>query len=65
MHELNNNFWPDYKKAIHGVFAQRLDQLGYAKANALRALIAARENHTDNPSTRIHELVEYLQKVKG
>lgn len=64
IHELNSKFWPDYKKAVRGVFDQRIDQLEYAKANALRALRAARENHTDNPSTRIHELVEYLQNLK-
>ncbi len=64
IHELNDKFWPDYKKAVHGVFDQRLGQLEYAKANAVRALRAAQENHTDNPSTRIHELVEYLQQLK-
>ncbi|VAW90386.1 hypothetical protein MNBD_GAMMA18-147, partial [hydrothermal vent metagenome] len=58
MHELNNEFWPDYQKAAHGVFGQRLIQLEDAKANAERALRAAQKNHTDNPSTRIHELVE-------
>ncbi|HEB92442.1 MAG TPA: hypothetical protein ENI94_03055 [Gammaproteobacteria bacterium] len=64
LRELNDIFWPDYKKAAYGVFGQRLIQLEDAKVNAERALRAAQKNHTDNPSTRIHELVGYLQKLR-
>ena len=58
------NYWPDYEKAAHGVFEQRLEQLEFAKANAVRALNAGKASNTDNPSTRVHELIEYLQKLK-
>ena len=62
-------FWPEYTKAVPGVFLTTLqlrnDELGYAKANAKRAFIAANENHTDNPSTMVHLLVEYLQQIKS
>ncbi len=57
-------YWPGYEKAFHGVFEQRLEQLEFAKANAVRALKAAQTAHTDNPSTLVHELVEYLQRLK-
>lgn len=61
-------YWPEYTKGGAGTFAITLnirnDELGYAKSNATRALNAAKANHTDNPSTCVHELVEYLQKIK-
>lgn len=62
-------FWPEYTKAGIGTFASTLsirnDELGYAKANAQRALKEALKNHNDNPSSHVHELVDYLQKIKG
>ncbi|HDH08644.1 MAG TPA: RloB domain-containing protein [Gammaproteobacteria bacterium] len=64
IHEINRNHWPAYKKAAHGVFNQRLKQLDFAKGNAARALTAAQEDCTDNPSTRVYELVSYLQELK-
>jgi hypothetical protein len=33
--------------------------------NAQRALQAAEENETDNPSTHVHELIEFLQNIKS
>lgn len=61
-------FWPDYGKAAKGAFTYTLqitnDELGFAKANAKRALIESIENHDDNPSTHVHELVDYLQNIK-
>ena len=57
--------WPEYTKASPGVFISLLDQLEFAKANAARVFEEARKNHTDNPTTRIHELVEYLQNIKS
>lgn len=63
-----NSDWPEYAKGRAGTFLHTLnlrnDELGYAKANAGRALRAAGENHTDNPSTHVHELVDYLQGIK-
>lgn len=57
--------WPEYTKAKQGVFDSRLNQLEFAKANAVRAFAEAKKTHTDNPTTRIHELVEYLQNIKS
>ncbi len=57
-------YWPEYSKANEGTFEARLNELNYAKANAARALSAAINNHTDNPSTYVHELVDYLQNIK-
>lgn len=59
------NYMPGYQKAQHGVFAQLAPKLDFAKANAQRALIEAKDNHTDNPTTLVHELVDYLQKLKN
>ena len=53
-----------YTKAQADVFASLVDKLEFAKKNAARALKEALGNHTDNPSTRVHELVEYLQQIK-
>lgn len=63
------SYWPDYAKAGAGAFSYLLhlknDELEYAKANARRALREAEKNHTDNPSTHVHELVAYLQAIKS
>jgi hypothetical protein len=56
-------YWPEYEKGSFGVFGRLLGELEFAKANAKHGLRAAESNYTDNPSTRIHELVEYLQKL--
>ena len=53
-----------YAKGSKDVFNQLVNQLTYAIHNARRALDQANENHTDNPSTTVHELVEFLQKIK-
>lgn len=54
---------PDYKKGLKGVFSTLHGQLEFAKANAVRAEKHAQANHTDNPSTNINDLVDYLQKL--
>lgn len=56
-------YMPEYRKADCNVFFQLVDQLDFAKANSHRALKSAKQNHTDNPSTKIHELVDYLQNL--
>lgn len=58
-------YLPGYEKGARGLFAELIDQLEFAKSNAQRALDAAVQQHTDNPSTRIHELVAFLQNIKG
>lgn len=61
--------WPNYNKGSYGAFEHLLklrnDGLGYAKVNAQRSYEEAQKNHTDNPSTLVHELVAYLQEIKA
>ena len=57
-------FMPDYEKGANDVFLNLLDQLELAKNNAVRALDAANSGYTDNPTTHVHELVEFLQHIK-
>jgi len=56
-------YLPEYSKGQKGLFIQLVPQLEFAKQNAIRLLKAAEVNGTDNPSTRVHELVEYLQNL--
>lgn len=56
---------PSYKKGAQETFTNLLEQLDFAKNNAKRALQVAENNHTDNPITRVHELVAFLQNIKG
>lgn len=58
-------YMPDYKKGSDSTYSKLLGQLEFAKANAERALVSARHNGTDNPSTHIHELVTYLENIKN
>lgn len=59
------NFMPEYAKGDKGIFARLVDQLPFAIGNADRALQSAAANDTDNPTTRAHELVQFLQNIKG
>lgn len=58
------NYIPDYKKGDRGVFLDLLEQLPQAKAYAQKTLDVTRESGTDNPSTKVHQLVDFLQKIK-
>lgn len=58
------DFWPEYTKAIDNSFERLLPDLNMAINNSKRALVEAGKNHTDNPSSNVHELVEYLQNIK-
>lgn len=55
---------PDYQKGQQNVFSRLVEGLEFAKENSKRALIAAHDSHTDNPSTKAHDLVEFLQNIK-
>ncbi len=55
---------PDYQKSNRAVFDQLVERLPRAKAHAAKALTEAQANNSDNPSTHIHELVEYLQNIR-
>lgn len=54
-----------YDKGEKGIFKKLFDQLGTAKRNAERVLATADANQTDNPSTHVHLLVDYLQNIKA
>lgn len=54
---------PEYNKGLKGVFSKLHDQLEFAKANAIRVEKQALANYSDNPSTNINDLVDYLQKL--
>jgi hypothetical protein len=56
--------FPEYTKGSEDIFERLSGQLDFAKANAGRSLAHAQANHTDNPTTHIHELVDYLQNLK-
>jgi hypothetical protein len=56
---------PGYEKGNNNIFQLLSEQIGFAKENAARALKHAKDNHTDNPSTSIHDLINYLQHLKG
>lgn len=59
------NFMGKYSKGHHGIFNRLLDQLDDAKAYAERCLVEVRRVGTENPSTNVHELVDFLQKLKS
>jgi hypothetical protein len=56
---------PDYKKNKKGLFRKLVHQLEQAKKNAKETLQACEINNTDNPSTRVHELIETLEGLKS
>ncbi|MBB5022534.1 RloB family protein [Desulfurispira natronophila] len=56
---------PHYRKGMSGVFSELEDRLPTAINNAQRAHDAAKSGRTDNPSTRVHELVCYLQELRN
>ena len=57
-------YMPEYQKGQQFVFLTLIEQLEFAISNATRALQAATANGTDNPSTRVHELVDFMQNIK-
>jgi archaellin len=57
-------YWPTYHKGTQGAFGHVLKDIEFAKANAARSLADARQTGSSNPSTNVHELVEYLQNIK-
>ena len=63
IHKLKEHY-PNYDKSASGIFEQLYDKLETAKSNATRSLLEANKTGTDNPSTRVHELVDYLQNIK-
>ncbi len=59
------NYMHGYSKGDRGIFKRVMDQTDRAIAFSKRAVKAAENAGTDNPTTRMHELVEYLKQLKG
>lgn len=55
---------PGYAKGIRGLFRQLLKDLPEARVRGVRALADARRTGEVNPSTEVHELVDYLQNLR-
>lgn len=58
-------YLPDYTKGIRDMFPMLLENLESAKINAERAKNSAAKSGTDNPTTCVHQLVEFLQNIKN
>ena len=58
-------YLPEYTKGQQDIFDTLEAKQEIAKKNANDSLEEAIRNKTDNPSTRVHELVEYLQNIKN
>lgn len=56
---------PDYSKGNAEIFTLLVEKMDFAIGNAERALQNAAGAGTDNPTTRVHELVRYLRNIKG
>lgn len=56
--------FPEYSKGKKGIFNDLIDKISIAKDNARRSMTHAKQHDSDNPSTNIHELIEYLQTLK-
>lgn len=54
----------NYRKNDENIFEKFRDKLEQAKKNAEKSLAAAQSAGTDNPSTKVHLLVDFLQKIK-
>lgn len=55
---------PGYQKGQNGLYRLLEDKTANATMHAKRSLAAAEAAGTDNPTTRMHLLVEYLFKLK-
>lgn len=62
--DLKKHF-PRYTKSHTNVFVALKDKLETAINNAECALKVAEKTDTDNPSTKVHELVGFLQNIKS
>ncbi len=56
---------PKYKKGDNNIFKSLFSKIEIAKTNAAKSLKDANDNHRDNPSTSIHNLIDYLQNLKN
>ena len=59
------NYIPDYQKGSKDIFSTIADKMDTAITNAKKLDNFHKTSGTDNPSTKVHELVEYLQDLKN
>jgi len=57
-------YLPAYQKGKYDIFNKTQDRLNDAISNASRVEQFHQTSGTDNPSTLMHSLVEYLQDLK-
>ncbi len=57
------NYIPGYAKGDQDVFDKLMSKTDQAITNSRQALSQVEASGTDNPTTRVHELVEYLQNL--
>lgn len=57
-------FIPNYSKAEKSIYEETKPNLQAAISSSKAILASAERNNTDNPTTNIHELVEYLRSLK-
>ena len=57
-------YLPDYEKGCRSLFSELFARTQIARKRAAKVCVQTGEAQTDNPSTRVHELVEYLQNIK-
>ena len=57
-------YLPDYDKGNADIYCKVSEETQRAIAFSKKSLKEAEKNHTDNPSTYVHELVEYLVNLK-
>lgn len=62
MRELRN-YWKDYAKAEIEIFGKLNAMMAFAMKNAKKAEKDARATQNRNPSTEVHKLVTYLEKL--
>lgn len=58
-------YFPEYTKGQGNIFTKLIDLLDAAHRNADKIRRFAEENATNNPTTRVHELVAFLQDIKS
>lgn len=57
--------WPNYKKGQLGAFNHLFNMLDGAETSALRLNAESKSRGGDNPTTNVHELVNYLKYIKS
>lgn len=56
---------PDYEKGGEGLYSKLIGQVEAAIGYSKRIADEAGRNSTDNPSTKMHEVIEYIREIKA